>query len=217
MTYYSEKRKANAESMRQKIYDVAAKMFLEKDYHNVSIDDIVNAAGVAKGSFYVHFESKDALLAQIVADRVYYIDADYRAFLESFPKESSAEEQLYALVNQIASVLDTKIGCENMKIIYKAQLVGENVPSSVMSYHRDIYNLFQIIIERGKANGEFKKTIDTSDLLHHLMIAMRGVTFEWCIRCGNLDYQKETQNLFRLIIEGILDKKYKSKQIKNKA
>jgi len=42
--------------------DAAERLFLEKGIATTSVDDIVAAADVAKGTFYLHFESKEMLL-----------------------------------------------------------------------------------------------------------------------------------------------------------
>jgi len=44
------------------------KLFIEHGYHACSVQDITQAAGVPKGSFYNHFKSKEALAAEIVAE-----------------------------------------------------------------------------------------------------------------------------------------------------
>jgi AcrR family transcriptional regulator len=43
-------------------------LFAERPFDSVAIDDIVGAAGVAKGTFYNHFEDKEALITAIVAE-----------------------------------------------------------------------------------------------------------------------------------------------------
>jgi AcrR family transcriptional regulator len=43
-------------------------LFAQRPFDAVAIDDIVGAAGVAKGTFYNHFTDKDALIIAIVAD-----------------------------------------------------------------------------------------------------------------------------------------------------
>src|SRR6201988_4589083 len=53
-------------NVRQKLVDAGLKVLIEKGFNAVGVQDITAAAGVPKGSFYNHFESKEALGAEIV-------------------------------------------------------------------------------------------------------------------------------------------------------
>ena len=46
------KRQENAQETRRKIYTTACSLIEEKGFANVSVEDITNACGVAKGTFY---------------------------------------------------------------------------------------------------------------------------------------------------------------------
>ena len=52
---------------REDIVQAGLKCLAEKGFNAVGVQDITDAAGVPKGSFYNHFESKEALGAEIVA------------------------------------------------------------------------------------------------------------------------------------------------------
>ena len=54
-----------AEQRQQEIIDAAVALFTERGYQDTSVQDIAAAAGVATGSVYIHFASKDALLHAI--------------------------------------------------------------------------------------------------------------------------------------------------------
>lgn len=54
----------------RQLLDAAAELFVEKGFEATSIDDIVAAAGTAKGTFYHHFDSKTALLLALRDDIV---------------------------------------------------------------------------------------------------------------------------------------------------
>lgn len=51
---------------------------------NVSVNSIVKKAGISKGDFYVHFDSRDALTAVLIAEYVKQADLSYEAFIEPF-------------------------------------------------------------------------------------------------------------------------------------
>jgi AcrR family transcriptional regulator len=51
---------------RQQILSNARDVFAKRGYHAAKIDDIVAAAGVARGTFYLYFEDKRAIFEEIV-------------------------------------------------------------------------------------------------------------------------------------------------------
>src|SRR5580698_11524546 len=51
---------------RQKILNHARDVFARRGYHEAKIDDIVAAAGIARGTFYLYFEDKRAVFEEIV-------------------------------------------------------------------------------------------------------------------------------------------------------
>ena len=53
-------------SAREQIVQAGLKCLVEKSFNGVGVQDITATAGVPKGSFYNHFESKEALGAEIV-------------------------------------------------------------------------------------------------------------------------------------------------------
>jgi len=53
-------------NVREKIIDAGLKVLIEKGFNGAGVQDITDAAGVPKGSFYNHFESKEALGAEVV-------------------------------------------------------------------------------------------------------------------------------------------------------
>jgi AcrR family transcriptional regulator len=58
------------EERKQEIIDTAQALFLEKGYEQTSVSDIVKAIGVAQGTFYYYFESKDDVLEAITIEMV---------------------------------------------------------------------------------------------------------------------------------------------------
>ena len=51
---------------KQELLKIAYNMFLTKGYDNTSIDDIINEAKIAKGTYYYYFESKEATLEEVI-------------------------------------------------------------------------------------------------------------------------------------------------------
>lgn len=196
-------RAEKAAETKNKIYKCAEELFSKYGFGSVSVNQIVKNAGVAKGSFYVHFESKDALITELISDRVSKIDMDYKAYLESVPDNLSTESVLLLFVMKIADVLADNIGCENMKAIYKAQISNDINVKAVMGYHRRLYKMFENILKTGIRKNEFKTNISPDILARHFMTAFRGITYEWCVRYPEFNLKEQTMQHFELMVSGL--------------
>lgn len=56
------------ELRRRELIDIAERLFTKKGYDEITISDIVKAAGVAQGTFYYYFKTKDDILDAIADD-----------------------------------------------------------------------------------------------------------------------------------------------------
>jgi AcrR family transcriptional regulator len=64
---------------RERILRVAARLFARRPYHEVTLDDVAEAARVGKGTLYVYFRSKEALFGAIVDEAFVGVVADIEA------------------------------------------------------------------------------------------------------------------------------------------
>jgi AcrR family transcriptional regulator len=55
----------SADDRRSELLDTAFRLFLTRGYERVAVQDLTDAVGVAKGTFYHYFDSKAELLAQV--------------------------------------------------------------------------------------------------------------------------------------------------------
>ena len=64
-------------SVKSRIIDAAWGLFSEKGFEATTLNDIIEAAGVAKGTFYYYFRGKDSLLTtlSVILDN-YYAELD---------------------------------------------------------------------------------------------------------------------------------------------
>ena len=73
------KHTSRAAKARRKIMQAASRLFAERGYGNVGINEVGQSAGFGKGALYYHIRSKEDLLVSIVSD-----------FLESLIADSAA-------------------------------------------------------------------------------------------------------------------------------
>ena len=104
------KRDANRKEKTQQIADAALKLFLLRGVETVTIDDIVKAAGIAKGSFYRYFEDKEALVSSIVtpmAAQFLQALSHCEAQIENAPDIETQKVVYMELAENLASVVLT--------------------------------------------------------------------------------------------------------------
>ena len=73
MKYNNETRTKVSAEKKEKIIECALRLIEEKGYDNVSVSEITKAAGVSKGAFYIHFNSKEDLIEQQIS--LYFDDS----------------------------------------------------------------------------------------------------------------------------------------------
>lgn len=57
---------AMRESRRRAVLDASLRVFSEKGYHATRVSDLIEAAGIARGTFYLYFESKNAIFHELL-------------------------------------------------------------------------------------------------------------------------------------------------------
>jgi AcrR family transcriptional regulator len=197
------KRQERAIETKKKIYEAAKQLFLVHGVENVSVDSIVEAAGVSKGAFYVHFKSKDLLFATLVNDYTNIADLDYKSFLLAISDNKSTFDILHNLAEEISDFIEHSIGLENMRTLYKAHLSKTIDTTSAISYNRELYKTFSEVLERGVNKGEIREDIAVDLLAKHLILAIRGITFECCIRYPDMNLKEEVLNHFNILLYGL--------------
>jgi TetR/AcrR family transcriptional regulator len=76
-------RRPRSEAKRARIIEAATQHFAEHGYHAARVGDIASALGIAKGSIFQHFGSKDGLFFEV-----------YKRAVRSFPKYLDAPAEI---------------------------------------------------------------------------------------------------------------------------
>lgn len=146
-------RTARGRKTQRAVLDAAAAEFGERGFHDSSIVSITARAGVALGTFYTYFESKDALFRALVSDISDQVRASVKDHL-THPEVGTLERERDAFVAFLAFARAHK---ELYRIIDEAEFVAndewrahyENAAHRILARLRD-----------GEARGELSGPID---------------------------------------------------------
>lgn len=84
---------------RQRLYDTALEEFRRRGFEAVQVEEIVRAAGVARGTFYLHFQNKEDLLRAFRAS----VEEQIRDRLEGLPRPRSPRELVRRVTDALLS------------------------------------------------------------------------------------------------------------------
>lgn len=133
----------------RKLLDASAIEFGEKGFHEASVSSITRRAGVALGSFYTYFDSKDALFRALVADMSQNVRSSARAALS--PDMKALEIEQAALAAFLEFAREHK---EIYRIIDEAEFVD---PASYRLHYETIAERIEGRLKAGAASGEFRE------------------------------------------------------------
>ena len=135
----------------RKLLDAAAAEFGEHGFHDASISGITRRAGVALGSFYTYFDSKDALFRALVADMSNQV-RDHVA-----PAILGAADQIAA---ERAGLLEYLRFVEHHKEIYRIIDEAEFVdPDSFRRHYQTTATRIEARLARAAERGELRPDI----------------------------------------------------------
>ncbi len=89
---------------KQKLYDAAMRLFESQGYFATTVEQITVEAGVSKGLVYNYFESKEALLAGLIAETTEKMES----VAGSLSTGESVEESLSGFIDQFLNYLKTE-------------------------------------------------------------------------------------------------------------
>lgn len=139
-----------AEERKNEILDVAEQLFAEKGFDNASTNDIINKIGIARGTLYHHFASKEEILDAMVERMT--SQSISRAAAVIADKSVPLLERLSAAV--ISLSLNSGAGAEVFEQIHRPQnaLLHQKMQERLMS---GVVPLIAKLVEEGNADGTF--------------------------------------------------------------
>lgn len=188
--------------MRDKIRNVSIQLFDEKGYSETSIQDIVEALGVTKGTFYYYYKSKQELLTQIHLTYIENLLDEQEKILQD--EKKTYKEKLY---NNILLVIKSirperqsaRIFMREMRHLKKGNL-------EMIKEKRDAFRInTQTIIEKGIEAGEFTSEM-RPNLVTFGILGLTNWSYYWFQPDGEVSEEELASEYMQFILHGISNK-----------
>lgn len=138
------------------ILKAALEVFTTHGYAATRLDDVAERAGIAKGTIYLYFTSKEELFVEVVRRSI----LPHFETIEAIAEESGTAEEI--LRRQLQTIYQKLVSTE---VRYIPRLIigeGTRFPELAEFYHREIisrcHRTLRGVIKRGVARGEFRKS-----------------------------------------------------------
>ncbi|HYA03668.1 MAG TPA: TetR/AcrR family transcriptional regulator [Syntrophobacteria bacterium] len=188
------------DNKRGLILDAAVRAFARDGYHQARMADVAREAGVAAGTIYLYFESKDELLIRIFEEKV-------QAFIEDFRGRVNQEQGAAAKLRKLVELhLYEMQKHQDLAAVFQLDLRQSR--RFMSAYPQvDLKNYFDLIgeiIEEGQQHAVFRQDLYVGAVKKALFGALDATVTSWLLAGKSYDLTQMVGPLADLFIRGLL-------------
>jgi AcrR family transcriptional regulator len=187
------------ENMKEKIIETSIELFDQKGFKETSVQDIVEAIGVTKGTFYYYFKSKEELLKDICLTYIEDLIRQQEEILEDPNQDCTAK--LYDIVYMLIHNIKTQR--RSARIFFREMRHLNELHLEEIKAKRKVFREnYQKLIEEGIGKREFKNHLNP-DMLTFGILGITNWSYYWFNPEGEVSEEKLTEIYMDLILNGI--------------
>lgn len=138
-----------AEERRNEILDVAQRLFTAKGFDNTSTNDILNEIGIARGTLYYHFKSKEEILDAMIDRTTKQLVDKAKGIV--YQKDVPVFERFTSMILTL-NISNSSFGNEILRQVHKPQnaLMHQKIEARLLA---EVTPLITVLIEDGIKQG----------------------------------------------------------------
>lgn len=167
------------QATKNRLMDIAERLILNNGYAAMSIEEVIKDAGITKGGFFYHFDSKNAL-AYAMMQRYREVEAFVFSDLFKRSEELTSDplQQMLVFVKLFAEMMadmeELHPGCLVASITYESHQVNEQVKNITAEIVLDWRNLFRDKINKINLVYSPNTAVSSDDLADMLSTIIEG-------------------------------------------
>ena len=193
------KRQENAIRTRERLISAAECLLKNNGFNALSVEDITKAAGVAKGTFYVYFKHKEAIVSEIC--RGYFKEIETK--INNMTNVDITEKLTLYFDDfmKAVEIYGINICREWIKGVINPNDADEGMDKCKWQYDVD---MLKNILKNAVTNKELK-TDTPIELLTHLIISeLYGMMTCWCMSDGVFEPKNWTRKFSKIQLKAIM-------------
>lgn len=195
---------------KKHILGVALKLFLQRNFKEVTMKEIVKKTGMSKGAFYHYFESKEQLFLEVINN---FFSSVINVDFNDYSKES-----LYRFYTDCNDKLDTlsfdfhedKEEAEksffNMNfffLIFDAMKLFPEFRKKMEDYHEREIKAWMEVIKQAKKTGEIKSSMSNKHIAMIFIHTADGISLDLMLGGSIENLKKEIKSLWDMFYKSL--------------
>ena len=195
-------RVAAATDKREAILRAAIKVFAQKGYFNSKVADVAKATGIADGTVYLYFKSKEEILHSV-------FDRAMEEFIAEGKREIAEIEEADKRLQRIAQLHLEKLGADrDLAIVFQVELRGSTKFMEEFSGggFAEYLEIIQKTIQEGQKTGVFRKDLRPITAAKILYGALDEMVTNWILSKRAYPLAPMADEVLKVFFGGVLQK-----------
>ena len=187
---------------REAILRAAVKVFAQKGYFNSKVSDIAGEAGIADGTVYLYFRSKDEVLHSV-------FDQAMKVFIDEGRKELALLDDPIDRLRKIAELHLERLGSDrDLAIVFQVELRGsiKFMQEFSAAGFADYLDIIRQTVEDGQRSGVFRSDIKSVTAAKILYGALDEMVTNWILSKKRYALAPMADEVLKTFFGGIADK-----------
>lgn len=183
----------------RQIIDAAVVVFAENGYHQAQVSKIAKQAGVADGTIYLYFKSKEEILIQMFQEKMSVFVTNLKEILK---EDNSAAEKLYKMVENHFNVLYSD---KLLAIVTQLELRQSNkeIRLRINEVLKEYLSLLDEILIEGRRNGEFDEGMDVRLARQMVFGTIDETITSWVMNDQKYNLMDLAPKVYKLLLNGM--------------
>lgn len=183
---------------KEKILVVAEKLFKEKGYHQVTVQEIADISGISKNTFYYHFKSKIDLISQVAPSIPVTLPPER---MEQVLLVESYFERYWLVIEPYIYYF-----AENdpifMGMLWETQFNTAKKRKHIFRPRNgNFVGMEMVLLQKAQDSGEIKNSSAVADLVKICFTHIWTFGYMWIIQRGEFDLARAVRNAIEVTLD----------------